>query len=272
MVRFRRYNSTKEMQVKNDYEYSPEARKAGIVVAVWAAVLAVLLLGLAFWGGNANAADQDRVNILKTRPIQEQCEVRGRLYYEGLLAKSSGFPRAVRELSPADIESLEHSGALPDKSSMVMPGYNSMNENEKRFVDMLLFGGWDAGVRGESDESVNAKAQSYFEQCLQDLAARKEVKGVGSSSLVKVASSQALYDPRLTETHFCDKMAEVVEGVAVLKLQGVTMEKLYADYPLPGHWSPEFQDYVRVVVNEIYAASDVSAYLEAFVAACRVSK
>ena len=258
--------------MNDEYEYSAEARKTGTVVAIWAAVLAVFLLALAFCGQPAHAA-QDRVDILKTRPIQEQCEVRGRLYYEGLLAKSSGFPRAIRALSPADIESLEHKGTLPNKDSMVMPEYDKLNANERGFVNMLLYGGWDAGYVDEPDDSVNSKAQTYFEQCLQDLAARKEVKsGVGAAKLMPVASSQALYDPRITDAYFCDKMAEVVESVAVLRIQGLSEADVYAQYPLPQHWSPEFQTYVRGVVSELYAASDPAAYLEAFIASCRVTK
>ena len=265
--------------MNDDYEYSPEARKAGVVLALWLAVLTLLLLGLAFYGTRAEAA-QDRVDILKTRPIQEQCEVRGRLYYEGLLAKSSGFPRAIRALTPEDIEWLEHKGTLPNKDSMVMPEYDDLNDNERRFVNMLLYGGWDAGYVGEPDDSVNSKAQTYFEQCLQDLAARKEVRrdkgtgtaGLGAAKLMPVASSQALYDPRITDAYFCDKMVEVVESVAVLRIQGLSEEDVYAQYPLPQHWSPEFQTYVRGVVSELYAASDPAAYLEAFIASCRVTK
>ena len=266
----------------SDYKFSAASRAAGKVLAIVGALVVAALLVIGF-AGTAKAAGIDRLNAGSDT---DYCSVAAEMFGSGYGAQRAGFARKIGPLTPADIEKLEHKFPLDKREGMKFYNWEQTDPLDQEFVALNVFEGYDFAAANPDDgssEGADLAKQGKFQQCMQFRTAKKsaeteqqrELRKQSATDvhpgLMKIASSQALYDPRITDAQFCGRMIEVIESVLVLKTQGLSEQEVYDNYPLPENWSSDFQAYVKGEVSKIYASDlDPSAYLEQFAAECRI--
>lgn len=112
----------------------------------------------------------DRADDILSGDGEALCYATAKWYHAGAMSKIGGYARKFEPMTPMHLEMLEHQIPLP-KDAMYVPEWDSMTDNEQKFLSERVLAGYDAAAEGKwtDNEQASKAANDLFNDCMAKL-------------------------------------------------------------------------------------------------------